>query len=126
MQPSRLVPRIDGRAGVDERLLEWLEPVHAHVHHVMGVPIELIDLLAEQGVPFDWTIHDYYTICPRVNLINGEHSYCGEPDEAGCNRCLARLGDDQGRPVATSIESWRDGFARRLRSCAARIRRQRR
>ena len=100
--------------GSMKRLLEWLDPVHAHVHHVMGVPIELIDLLTIQGVPFDWTIHDYYTICPRVNLINGEHSYCGEPDEAGCNRCLARLGDDQGRPVATSIESWRDGFARRL------------
>ena len=100
--------------GSMKRLLESLEPVHAHVHHVMGVPIELVDLLAEQGVPFDWTIHDFFTICPRVNLINGEHTYCGEPDEAGCNQCLARLGDDQGRPVATSIKSWRDGFARRL------------
>jgi glycosyltransferase involved in cell wall biosynthesis len=102
------------QTGSMKRLLEWLDPVHAHVHHVIGVPIELIDLLTVQGVPFDWTIHDYYTICPRVNLINGEHSYCGEPDEAGCNRCLARLGDDQGRPVATSIENWRGGFARRL------------
>ena len=97
-----------------KRLLDMLEPVHAHVHHVIGVPIELIDVLAEQGIPFDWTIHDYYTICPRVNLLDGEHSYCGEPDDAGCNRCLARLGDDQGRPVAVSIESWRLRFGRRL------------
>jgi O-antigen biosynthesis protein len=97
-----------------KRLLECIEPVHAHVHHVIGVPIELIDLLYERGVPFDWTIHDYHTICPRVNLTNGEHSYCGAPDEAGCNQCLSRLGDDQGRPVATSIETWRAGFARRL------------
>jgi O-antigen biosynthesis protein len=96
------------------RVLECLRPVHAHVHHVIGIPIELIDLLSEQGIPFDWTIHDYFTICPRVNLINGDHSYCGEPDEAGCNQCLARLGDDQGRPVATSIETWRQGFGRRL------------
>jgi glycosyltransferase involved in cell wall biosynthesis len=101
-------------SGSMKRLLECLDPVFAHVHHIMGVPIELIDLLTLQGVTFDWTIHDYYTICPRVNLINGEHSYCGEPDEAGCNRCLAWLGDDQGRPVATSIENWRGGFARRL------------
>ena len=97
-----------------KRLLLLLEPVHAHVHHVIGVPITLIDLLAEHDIPYDWTIHDYYTICPRVNLINAEHSYCGEPDDAGCNRCLARLGDDQGRPVTQSIESWRDGFSRRL------------
>jgi O-antigen biosynthesis protein len=98
-----------------KRLLELLEPVHAHVHHVLGVPVELIDSLVQQDIPYDWTIHDYYTICPRVNLINGEHSYCGEPDEAGCNRCLVRLGDDQGRPVRNSIESWRDGFSSSLR-----------
>jgi glycosyltransferase involved in cell wall biosynthesis len=97
-----------------KRLLELLEPVHAHVHHVIGVPLALIDLLVEQDVSYDWTIHDYYTICPRVNLINGQRSYCGEPDEVGCNLCLTSLGDDQGRPVAQSIGDWRDGFARRL------------
>ena len=52
-----------------------------------------------QDIPYDWTIHDYYTICPRVNLVNVNHSYCGEPDVGGCNRCLASLGDDQGRSV---------------------------
>ena len=103
-----------GEPGSMTRVLEALAPVHAHVHHVMGVPIELIDLLAERAIPYDWTIHDYYSICPRVNLINADHSYCGEPDEVGCNRCLAGLGDDQGRPVTKSIESWRDGFSRRL------------
>jgi hypothetical protein len=73
-----------------------------------------VDLLSERGVRYDWTIHDYYTICPRVNLINAEQTYCGEPDAEACNRCLSRLGDDQGRPVPMSIQEWRDGFSRLL------------
>jgi glycosyltransferase involved in cell wall biosynthesis len=40
--------------------------------------------------------------------------YCGEPDESGCNACLARLGDDQGRPVGESISAWREKSAARL------------
>ena len=76
-------------------MLGTIEPVHAHVHHSLGLPDTLFDALADRGVPYDWTIHDYHTICPRINLIGSGGRYCGEPDEAGCNRCLARLGDDQ-------------------------------
>ena len=97
------------------QILARLEPRHAHVHHAMGLPGALFDLLEEQGIPYDWTIHDYHTICPRVNLIGAGLRYCGEPDLAGCDRCLARLGDDQGRTVAESIAAWRRRSLARLR-----------
>jgi len=97
-----------------ERQLLLLRPVHAHVHHLIGLPDVLMDLLSEHGVPYDWTVHDYYTICPRVNLIGAAGTYCGEPDAGSCNRCLAVLGDDQGRRVTETITSWRERFGRRL------------
>jgi glycosyltransferase involved in cell wall biosynthesis len=96
------------------KLLGELSPVHAHVQHLLGLPEVLFDLLVERGISYDWTIHDYHLICPRVNLIGATGRYCGEPDNAACNRCLARLGDDQGRPVTDSIEAWRTRSARRL------------
>jgi glycosyltransferase involved in cell wall biosynthesis len=96
------------------KLLGELRPVHAHVHHSIGLPEVLFDLLVERAISYDWTIHDYYSICPRVNLIGSGGRYCGEPDNAACDRCLARLGDDQGRPVSDSIEIWRARSARRL------------
>jgi glycosyltransferase involved in cell wall biosynthesis len=96
------------------RTLADLKPAHAHVHHVLGIPLGLIDLLADKGVAYDWTVHDYYAICPRINLVSAENAYCGEPDAVGCNRCLARLGDDQGRTVTTSIENWRLRYAKYL------------
>jgi len=95
-------------------LLELIGPAHAHVHHVIGVPLALVDLLTENGVRYDWSLHDYYTICPRVKLINADQTYCGEPDAEACNRCLEKLGDEQGHPVPISIQDWRDEFSRRL------------
>jgi glycosyltransferase involved in cell wall biosynthesis len=96
-------------------LLRTIAPAHAHVHHALGLPEALFDALADRGVPYDWTIHDYHSICPRINLIGSDGRYCGEPDEAGCNRCLAQLGDDQGLPVHESIADWRRRSARRLK-----------
>jgi glycosyltransferase involved in cell wall biosynthesis len=93
------------------RQLSMLRPTHAHVHHLIGLPDLLVNLLAQIGVPYDWTIHDYYTICPRVNLVGARRTYCGEPDAGSCDRCLATLGDDQGRPVTATITSWRERFS---------------
>jgi len=44
------------------------------------------------NVPYDLTIHDYMTICPRIFLLTSELQYCGEPDEAGCTLWLAQGG----------------------------------
>ena len=97
------------------KLLATIRPVHAHVHHTMGVPDALIELLGDLGISYDWTIHDYYGICPRINLVGADQSYCGEPDEAGCNRCLAAAWRRSGAmPSTVSIEDWRAAFARRL------------
>jgi len=96
------------------QLLDLLDPVHAHVHHLAGLPDELIEQLAECRIPYDWTIHDYHTICPRIQLIGADAVYCGEPEPAACNTCLSRLGDDQGRRVTESITVWRERFHRHL------------
>ena len=98
-----LAPRDGRQSSIDRANAGELGPSHAHVHHSLGLPEALFDALAERGVTYDWTIHDYHSICPRINLIGAGGRYCGEPDEAGCNRCLARLGDDQ-RPAVRGID----------------------
>ena len=77
-----------------------------HFHHVDGLPRESLELPADVGVPFDVTLHDAYPHCPQYHLDRGEGRYCGEPDEAGCNACLAR------RPAQwpLDIAGWRAAF----------------
>jgi glycosyltransferase involved in cell wall biosynthesis len=102
-----------------ETAVEWPECVaflkslgiaRVHVHHVHGLPKEALDLPRALGVPFDVTLHDHFAICPQYHLADPSGRYCGEPDEAGCNACLA------GRPAQWSLDiaAWRALFHRVL------------
>jgi Glycosyltransferase Family 4 len=96
------------------RMLTMLAPAHAHVHHVMGLPDTLVDLLQESGVRYDWSIHDYHVICPCNHLVRVDGVYCGEPDVNGWCEFLVPQGNDQGQPASALINSWRERFSGRL------------
>lgn len=74
-----------------------------HFHHLFGHNPNIRNIPTDIGVPFDFTVHDYYAICPRISLTSIDNRYCGEPDEQQCNTCL------QLKPYAgsTNIQNWR-------------------
>ena len=100
-------------------LLGLLDVREVHLHHLVDHPPALRDrlgpLCAELGVPLQVTVHDYYFICPRINLVDASGHYCGEPDRDTCNRCLQR--DELGR-AAGRIAPWRGAHAELLRQAA--------
>jgi GT2 family glycosyltransferase/glycosyltransferase involved in cell wall biosynthesis len=80
----------------------------AHVHHLMGMDLDARALIHLLGVPFDVTVHDYFSICPQVSLLPWPDAhYCGEPGPAGCNACIA----DRPSYGAKDILSWRLRYA---------------
>ncbi|WP_019570511.1 glycosyltransferase [Thioalkalivibrio sp. ALE11] len=91
-------------------LLRDLAIGRVHVHHVMEHPQGVLRLAEDLGVPLDFTIHDYYSICPQYNLTDEKGEYCGEPDETGCARCLAV----RPAPWGLDIVAWRNLFVRLL------------
>lgn len=75
-----------------------------HLHHLVGLDMDVRALIHRLDVPFDVTVHDYYAICPQVNLLPWpDQPYCGEPAPAVCNACIGA------RPShgAREILSWR-------------------
>jgi glycosyltransferase involved in cell wall biosynthesis len=62
-------------------------------------------------------VYDYFSICPRINMVDETGFYCGEPDDVGCNKCLRERGSEFGQP---DIQAWRAGF-RRLYSQAEQV-----
>jgi glycosyltransferase involved in cell wall biosynthesis len=96
--------------------LQKLLVTRIHIHHVLDLQQQLLRLPEDLGVPYDFTLHDYYPICPQYNLARADGRYCGEPDTAGCTTCLA------GRPASWGMDilSWRTLF-RRLLTGAARV-----
>ncbi|HEY4044135.1 MAG TPA: glycosyltransferase, partial [Rhodopila sp.] len=75
-----------------------------HIHHQLHMDMDIRRLIHRLGVPFDVTVHDYFAICPQVNLLRWpEGVYCGEPGPAGCNACIA----DSCSHGARDILTWR-------------------
>lgn len=86
---------------------------HIHVNHLIGYDDAYytgVPVLADRlGVAFDVTLHDYFSICPRTNLIDHTKIYCGEPDEATCNACISKNGSPVTRykEEEPEIHAWR-------------------
>lgn len=100
-------------------LLSLLGLREVQLHHLVDHPPALRDrlgaLCAALAVPLQVTVHDYYLICPRINLVDASGRYCGEPDRDSCNRCLAR--DEPGR-AAGRIGPWRAAHGELLKRAA--------
>jgi GT2 family glycosyltransferase len=88
-------------------LFKGLSLRKVHIHHLLGFdPVVLHQIIAQMDVPYTFTVHDYFSICPQITLVTKQIRYCGEPDQAGCNLCIAA------RPShgAHDIVSWRNSY----------------
>jgi GT2 family glycosyltransferase/SAM-dependent methyltransferase/glycosyltransferase involved in cell wall biosynthesis len=92
-----------------EELIAFLRAIgvaRVHYHHLLGLGPQVLGLARDLGVPYDFTVHDYYPVCPQYQLVTVDGSYCGEPDESGCRRCL----EVRPSPWGVGIVPWRQMF----------------
>lgn len=72
------------------------QPALAHVQHLMGLPVAVVEQLRSQGIPYVITLHDYWYRCANAQLLtNYDNTICAGPDARwhNCGRCaLARAG----------------------------------
>jgi GT2 family glycosyltransferase len=103
-------------------LLRALRVTEVHLHHLAdfgaGAARRFAWLMDALDLPFDFVVHDYLPVCPRINLADTGGMYCGEPDEAGCQRCLMRRRSQFGAP---DIRRWRRDYGALL-AMARRVR----
>lgn len=69
-------------------VLKDLNIVVVHYHHIVEFDWHIRDLASDLSVPYLISIHDYYSVCPRLSLIDNNGQYCNEPDAAGCASCM--------------------------------------
>lgn len=75
-----------------------------HFHHLLGHSPKIRNIPTDINVPFDFTVHDYYAVCPKISLTSTDQRYCGEPGEQQCNVCLKT----KPRASSTNIREWRE------------------
>lgn len=98
--------------GFDD-LLAFLKTIgvsHVHYHHLLGHSEKILGLPDALGTRFDFTAHDFFTICPQISLTDKTNGYCGELGPAQCAECL-RVSPAPGN---ADIGTWRERHARFL------------
>lgn len=73
-------------------LFAWLadRPLDlVHVHHLTGFGMGALGALAQVGLPFVMTLHDYWSLCPRGQMMRPDRGVCQTPDAAVCGPCIA-------------------------------------
>jgi O-antigen biosynthesis protein len=64
-----------------------------HIHQMIGHTFDIAFVAEKYNIPIIYTIHDFYCICPKINLLDENSGYCKNSDNIKrCNRCLSSMG----------------------------------
>jgi GT2 family glycosyltransferase/glycosyltransferase involved in cell wall biosynthesis len=75
--------RIDAVAA---RVIGEFNPDVAHIHHLTCLSTTIVHELAARNVPVLCTLHDYWLLCQRGQLLDRDLQPCESP--AACSNCL--------------------------------------
>lgn len=71
-----------------ERLLEDFCPDVVHINHLIALSARLPMITRQRGIPTVMTLHDYWTVCQRVNLLTYHQKICsGQKTPEECYQC---------------------------------------
>ena len=88
------------------RFLQEIGVMRLHFHHLIGHHPLIASLPRKLRVPYDYTLHDYFPICPQFNLTLPDGRYCGEPEVSDCNKCI----EERPSQWRLDIMAWRGHF----------------
>jgi len=76
---------VDGK--LYEDFFKTFKPDVVHIHTLMGLHSECIDVAKALGIRTVFTSHDYYGLCPKVTLFHGGQVCDDDHDCADCVAC---------------------------------------
>lgn len=69
-----------------KNFLETIKPDVIHIHTLMGIHKEFFDVAKELKIKLIYTSHDYFGICPKVNLLH-KGEICEKVNYEKCKIC---------------------------------------
>lgn len=82
-----------------------------HLHTLMGLPKEFLEVAKELGIKTVFTSHDYFGLCPKVSLLYNERNCNYDENCFNCEECnknaisLKKIRIQQGRLYRTLKQS---------------------
>lgn len=73
-RPELFMKTVDKSIFID--FFNKIDPEIIHIHTFMGLHNEFLEAAKELGIKMVFTTHDYFGLCPKVNLIDYQHRLC--------------------------------------------------
>lgn len=70
-----------------KNFLDIVKPDVIHIHTLMGLHREFLEVANEKKIKVIYTSHDYYGLCPKVNLFDYNNLICEGMNNEKCTIC---------------------------------------
>ncbi len=107
LQHGRLREGYDQPAAADafREVLLREQPDLVHFQHLVHLSAGLVHQARDFNLPVVLTCHDYWSICPRVQMIRPDGTRCERSQGAGCYLCIADRALDRVEALRDLAES---------------------
>lgn len=71
-----------------EKIIDGLDIDVIHIHHMMGHYFDIVDAAKSRNIKTIYTAHDFYCLCPSINMLYNMEKCCLYLDKKDCAQCL--------------------------------------
>jgi GT2 family glycosyltransferase/glycosyltransferase involved in cell wall biosynthesis len=71
-----------------DRIADDFSPDVAHIHHLTCLSTAIPAAFSARAIPIVLTLHDYWLMCHRGQLLDRDGRVCDGPGSGGCGNCL--------------------------------------
>lgn len=120
---SRPIDPVTHRSGEYDAIVLDILYRHAisllHVRHVAWHGLGLAAVAKSLGVPVVYSLHDFYSLCPSLNLLDGQLRHCGGKCTPGPGDCQPNLWSQEQMPALKHafVGRWREMFDEFMDDC---------
>lgn len=82
-----------------------------HIHHMSGHFFDIADVTEKYNINSIITLHDFYSLCPSVNMLYCNEKYCEDIPEKNCAECLIKTN----RASNNILPEWQSDWNKFLR-----------
>lgn len=99
--------------------LRWLDAEIVHIRHLAWHSLSLPKLAKSSGAKVFYSLHDFYTLCPSLKLMDETNTFCDGVCTATEGTCRIELWKTESLPELKNawVHQWRDMMAKAIEPC---------
>lgn len=77
-----------------------------HIHHLKYHYFDIVDIAKERNIKTIISLHDFYCLCPTINMLENGEKCCIDNKNKNCSKCLKKLKNIDNDIIKHWQEQW--------------------